>query len=65
MVAPLNRQDGDYSTGLTTVMSNDAVSYASWLLRYMADSIEGVDNWYDYEDYANNTLDYQFSYNEI
>ena len=65
MVAPVNRQDGEYSTELTTVMSNDAVSYASWLLRYMADSIEGVDNWYDYEDYANNTLDYQFSYNEI
>ena len=64
MVAPLNRQDGGTSTGLT-VMSDDAVSYASWLLRYMANSIEGVDNWYDYEDYANNTLDYQFSYNEI
>ena len=66
MIAPAERSEADVSGSGVTVVSDDVVSYASWLLRYMADSIESVDNYYDYADYTNNTIyDYNFNYNEV
>ena len=66
MIAPAERSEADVSGSGVTVVSDDVVSYASWLLRYMADSIESVDNYYDYTDYTNNSIyDYNFNYNEV
>ena len=55
MIAPERREENVDSTGVTTV-SDEVVSYASWLLRYMADSIENYDN-YD-ANYYDDILEY-------
>ena len=61
MIAPERREENVDSTGVTTV-SDEVVSYASWLLRYMADSIENYDN-YD-TNYYDDILEYS-QYDEL
>ena len=61
MIAPERREENVYNTGVTTV-SDEVVSYASWLLRYMADSIENYDN-YD-ANYYDDILEYS-QYDEL
>lgn len=61
MIAPERREENVDSTGVTTV-SDEVVSYASWLLRYMADSIENYDN-YD-ANYYDDILEYS-QYDEL
>ena len=63
MIAPERREENVYNTGVTTV-SDEVVSYASWLLRYMADSIENYDNYDADNDYIGDGLEYS-QYDEL
>ena len=63
MIAPERREENVYSTGVTTV-SDEVVSYASWLLRYMADSIENYDNYDADNDYIGDGFEYN-QYDEL